>query len=189
MENTNSKQYFEYLKGRSNRSKYYRWYFLYPRLIKYFSGRVLDVGCGIGDFLSQYKNCVGVDINPHTIAYCKQLGLEALLVKNNLFPFPSESFNGAILDNVIEHLADPTELLKETRRVLMVKGRLIIGVPGKLGYVADPTHSVFYDPKKLTKTLSDSGFRLIKKEYSPLRSDWLDRNMRQYCLYGIFEKL
>jgi SAM-dependent methyltransferase len=187
MENINSKQYFEYLKGRSNLSKYYRWYFLYPKLIRYLSGRVLDVGCGIGDFLSQYKNSVGVDINPYTISYCRQMGFEALLVKNK-FPFPSESFNGAILDNVIEHLTDPTGLLMETRRVLKDKGRLIIGVPGKLGYVADPTHSVFYDSQKLKKTLSDSGFRLIKKRYSPLRSDWLDRNMRQYCLYGIFEK-
>lgn len=189
MERDNLKQYFDYLKGRSQISQYYRRLYLYPKLSEYLSGKVLDIGCGIGDFLAYYKNSVGIDINPHVVEYCQNLGYNAFFVKDDIFPFNNAVFNGAILDNVIEHLNDPKPLLIEANRVLAKDGIFIVGVPGTHGYTTDSTHKLFYDEKKMRLTLSEFGFRLFKVIYTPIRSEWLNRHMRQYCLYGFFIKI
>ena len=55
---TTDKEYFDYLVNRNNISFLLR-KFLYKSLVKEFRGKVLDVGCGIGEFLELYKNSYG----------------------------------------------------------------------------------------------------------------------------------
>jgi SAM-dependent methyltransferase len=186
---THSEKYFEYLKGRSRLGWLYRRYWLYPRLCRYLDGKTLDVGCGIGDFLKYRNGAVGVDINPATIEWCRRGGLDVHLMSPDVLPFRDAIFDSAILDNVLEHLTDPGELLKETRRVLRPNSFLVVGVPGQRGYVTDPDHKVFYDDVALVSTLAAAGFGLRRLLHTPLRSAWLDARLRQYCLYGVFERV
>ena len=72
----NNDEYFEYLNQRSSLGLIYRKNFLYPRLAREMQGKVLDVGCGIGDFLEFYKNAKGTDINIKNVEYCSKIGLE-----------------------------------------------------------------------------------------------------------------
>ena len=40
-------------------------------LIKHIQGDLLDVGCGLGDFLENAsKNSLGIDINPYNVEHC-----------------------------------------------------------------------------------------------------------------------
>jgi len=103
---------------RSRLSGVYRRYFLYPRICHRLHGRTVDVGCGIGDFLQFRPNTIGVDINAHTVAYCKARGLDARLMEPDVLPFEDASFDSALMDNVLEHIAEPAALLRELRRVL-----------------------------------------------------------------------
>lgn len=185
---TAAEDYFEYLKGRSRLGWFYRRYWLYPRLCQFLDGKTLDVGCGIGDFLSHRIETVGVDINPATVEWCRRRGLDAHQMSPNVLPFQDASFDSAILDNVLEHLADPAELLSEIGRVLRPRGSLVVGVPGRRGYAIDLDHKVFYDEATLVSTLAAAGFGLRSLFNMPLRSAWLDVRMRQYCLYGVFER-
>jgi SAM-dependent methyltransferase len=180
--------YFEYLKGRSRLGWLYRRYWLYPKLCRYLDGKTLDVGCGIGDFVNYRNGTVGVDINPATVEWCRQSELDVHLMSPNMLPFQDVSFDSAILDNVLEHLTEPAELLKEIRRVLRPHSSLVVGVPGQRGYATDSDHKVFYDEVKLVSTLASAGFGLKRLFHMPLRSAWLDVRMRQYCLYGVFER-
>jgi SAM-dependent methyltransferase len=184
---TASEAYCEYLMGRSRLGGAYRRYVLYPRISHRLTGRTLDVGCGIGDFLQFRPGTVGVDINPHTVAYCSARGLDARLMEPDVLPFEDASFDSALLDNVLEHLADPTALLREVHRVLRPGGCVLVGVPGLLGWDCDPDHKVRYDEGSLGATLGACGFAPAEVFHTPLwRSAWLSRRLRQYCVFGLY---
>jgi SAM-dependent methyltransferase len=180
-------QYHEYLKRRSLAGYVYRRFVLYPRLASRLTGRVLDIGCGIGDMLGFRPGTVGVDINPLNVAACVAAGYEAVRMEPDRLPFGDDSFQGAVLDNVLEHIAEPHPLLAEVHRVLVPGGTLICGVPGSKGYASDPDHKVFYDEAKLVELLGQAGFAKRDVFYAPLRWRRLDTIMRQYCLYGVFQ--
>jgi SAM-dependent methyltransferase len=185
---TAPEEYFEYLRGRSRLGWLYRRYWLYPSLCRYLDGKTLDVGCGIGDFLNHRTETVGVDINPATVEWCRSRGLDAYQMSPNVLPFQDGSFDSIILDNVLEHLADPAELLSEIGRVLRPRSSLVVGVPGQRGYATDADHKIFYDEATLVSTLGTAGFRLQQLFHMPFKSAWLDARVRQYCLYGVFKR-
>jgi SAM-dependent methyltransferase len=186
---TGQGEYFEYLRRRSWLGAFYRRHVLYPRLVRRLHGRLLDIGCGIGDMLSFRRNSVGVDINPQTVAYCRHLGLDARQMELDVLPFDAETFDSVLLDNVLEHLVQPDPLLKEAWRVLRPGGRLLVGVPGTRGWNSDPDHKMRYDERSLTAASERNGFRRIEVFHTPLvKSEWLARRVRQYCVYGAFDK-
>ena len=183
----NHDAYFSYLQQRSRLGLWYRTRYLYPRLSRYLrAGRVLDVGCGIGDLLRFRRHTVGVDINTIAVAWCRAQGLDAVRMEPDRLPFPDADFDGAMLDNVLEHIVEPEPILSEIHRVLRNRGHLIVGVPGQKGYASDPDHKVFYDQTRLVKTVTARDFSLIRVLHMPLRSRFLDKRLRQYALYGIF---
>lgn len=167
----------------------YRKYILYPRLETYLYGKVLDVGCGIGDFLKYYKSAVGVDINPENVKSCQEQGFNVELMKQDKLPFETNSFDSIVMDNVLEHIADPEEILMEIKRVLQPNGVLLIGVPGLKGYASDPDHKVFYSKKSLLKTLVTYGFKNTKLIGMPFSFEPLSKWIRQYCIYGVFQNI
>lgn len=185
---TQHADYFEYLRSRSRLGLLYRQRLLYPRLAQHVIGRVLDIGCGIGDFLDFRPGTVGVDVNPHAVEWCRQRGLDCHLMLLDHLPFPGASFDCAMLDNVLEHLSEPVPLLNEIRRVLVPGGRLIVGVPGRCGYDLDPDHNVFYDESNLRRVVCAAGFSCSHVFHTPFKSRWLASWLPQYCLYGIFER-
>lgn len=181
-------EYFAYLRRRSLVGLAYRRLWLYPRLAKNLSGKVLDIGCGIGDFLAYYYGAVGVDINHYAVDWCKRRGLDARLMDEDRLPFSDNAFDSIVLDNVLEHLSAPAGLLREVRRVLVPGGRLVVGVPGERGYESDPDHKVFYGEDDLLQTMRANGFSVNTTFYMPFQWRVLDRRLPQYCLYGVFEQ-
>ena len=95
--------------------------------------KILDVGCGdgvLGGKLIETKNCVvtGIDMSQEAIRKARLNKLEALIgdIEKPL-DFADESFDYAILCNVLEHLVDPLATLKESLRVS--REGVIISVP------------------------------------------------------------
>ncbi len=186
---TSHDQYFEYLRQRSRLGEIYRRHLLYPRLTRRLSGRLLDIGCGIGDMLAFRGDSVGVDVNEHTVEFCRQRGLTAQRMDPDELPFGDASFDSALMDNVLEHIAEPGPILAEARRVLRPGGRLLVGVPGVRGWASDPDHKVHYDEQSLKRLLAASGFIAQEFFHMPLfRSNWLGGHLRQYCVYGAFDR-
>jgi SAM-dependent methyltransferase len=182
--------YFDYLMRRSRLGQFYRRHLLYPRLVKRLRGRLLDVGCGIGDMISFHQDSVGVDINQRTVDYCRQRGAEAYVMEPDRLPFAESTFDSLLLDNVLEHIAEPEPLLAEARRVLRPGGRLLVGVPGQRGWDSDPDHKVHYDEAALVTRMAASGFRIKELFHTPMfRSAWLSDRVRQYCIYGVFDRV
>tara|TARA_Y100000591_G_C21532991_1_gene545034 strand:- start:15 stop:584 length:570 start_codon:yes stop_codon:yes gene_type:complete len=184
-----NKEYFDYLTQRSSFGKVYRKYLLYPKLNKFLFGETLDVGCGIGDFLRFRSHTSGVDINPHLVKHCTDNALNVKQMDKDKLPHHSKSFDSAIMDNVLEHIVNPNPLLFEVHRILKDGGRLVVGVPGSLGYKSDEDHKIFYSKKLLIDTLEKNNFALHKIFGMPLNLNWLSDRIRQYCIYGIFNKI
>ena len=179
-------EYLSYLRQRSRIGQWYRNYWLYPQISRHLKGRALDVGCGIGDMLRYLPGTVGVDINPSTVEFCRDQGLDVHLMEPDLLPFGDGEFDSVSLDNVIEHIEEPLPLLNEIYRVLDRKGALIIGVPGQRGFASDPDHKVFYDESVLVSVLRKANFTFLKSYRMPLPFDFLSTRLRSYCIYSLF---
>lgn len=186
----NNIEYSTYLQTRSRLGLIYRNWYLYPLLSRFFFGRVLDVGCGVGDLLAFQKGATGVDINPFNVDFCLQRGLSARLMDVDKLPLSDSTCDTVVLDNVLEHIENPMPILSEIMRVLDVDGRLIVGVPGIKGYASDSDHKVFYDEALLQTMAKKSGFRILKFIYTPLvKSKFLSKKINQYCIYSVWVPL
>ncbi len=96
-------------------------------------GRLLDIGCGVGDFLLQIKK-LGWDImgvepseQARTIAESR-LGFKPLL-PSEYSSLPDQSFDVITMWHVLEHVDDLKFQTKELKRLLKPGGRLIIALP------------------------------------------------------------
>jgi 2-polyprenyl-3-methyl-5-hydroxy-6-metoxy-1,4-benzoquinol methylase len=97
-------------------------------------GRLLDVGCATGSFVSAAKaagfDARGIDISPESTRYGREeLGLA--LDVGDLYErrYPAETFDIVTLWATLEHLPDPNRFLAEARRLLAPGGRIAISVP------------------------------------------------------------
>jgi SAM-dependent methyltransferase len=184
-------EYHEFLKKRSLKSHFYRNYWLYPFLCKHLSGKTLDIGPGLGDFVKFRKNTIGVDINPDNVGFCREeRGLDVRLMDIDILPFKDDEFDSINLDNVLEHLEDPSLLLSEIDRVLKKGGTFLIGVPGIHGFNSAPDHEIYYSKNDLTDLITKRGY--VKKNLycMPFKCDWLfETRLSQYCYYGVYTKI
>lgn len=180
--------YFQYLRRRSFSGYLYRKFLLYPKLSGKLSGKVLDYGCGIGDFVRFRANTIGADINRHNVAYCRRQGLDAQLVEDNHIPFADDSFDGVVLDNVLEHIPGDAvdSVIEEIRRVLKVGGNMVVGVPGLKGYYSDPDHKVYYFEENLASLFVRHGFETREVFLMPIACKKLQQILRQFCVYMVF---
>ncbi|HJN91456.1 MAG TPA: class I SAM-dependent methyltransferase, partial [Dehalococcoidia bacterium] len=95
--------------------------------------RMLDCGVGAGALLQKLGSrgtAFGIDIAQVAIDVCRGRGLERL-VRSDVTdaPFRAESFDAAMLLDVLEHVEDDQAALDETVRLLRPGGVLVIAVP------------------------------------------------------------
>ena len=97
--------------------------------------RVLDVGFGNGLVLQhlqgRFDERVGVDLalNAHALGLRKQ-GIRVLKADAAKgLPFRAGHFDLVVSLDVIEHVFDPAEFLRELRRVLRPGGKLVVSTP------------------------------------------------------------
>lgn len=97
------------------------------------AGLVLDVGCGTGatlQMLARYGEPVGTDFAPLALAFSKQRGCERLCAGDaQRLAFRDGIFDVVVALDIIEHLDDPVQALREMRRVCAPDGLVIITVP------------------------------------------------------------
>jgi 2-polyprenyl-3-methyl-5-hydroxy-6-metoxy-1,4-benzoquinol methylase len=95
---------------------------------------VLDIGCGVGNFLalaeSQGWRAVGFDVEPRAVARARASGHE---VYHDPLEYQhkveDESFDAGTMWDVIEHLADPRPVLEGLARKVRPGGVLVLETP------------------------------------------------------------
>ena len=175
------------LKKKKITGKIYQKFFLYPKLLKCLNGLILDVGAGLGDFIMRCPNGYAADPDPLNVQEMLKKNIKAELLFNNKINYKNDFFDSIIMDNVLEHISDPRDLLFEIKRVLKPNGILLIGVPGIKGFNTAPDHKIFYD-EHLLRELFNKDYNFYRSFYTPFKSDILNRYLKSYCLYVIFKK-
>jgi len=97
-----------------------------PRLI-------LDAGCGTGGTLSHLRGMGelwGCDVAPEALQECRERGFENLnACPVQTLDFPDDRFDVVVSCDVIEHVAEDDEAMREMARVLRPGGILVLTVP------------------------------------------------------------
>ncbi len=97
-------------------------------------GRLLDLGCNRGMYVSLYENgpVVGVDIAHTVLRVARQRCAGASFVQGDaatLTFFRPASFDAVLCSEVLEHVLEPERVLTGCYRVLRPSGRLLLTTP------------------------------------------------------------
>jgi SAM-dependent methyltransferase len=93
-------------------------------------GRVLEIGCGLGDLLASMSTsqCVGVDVSPRMIALARirhpALDLRVADVERD--PLPEGPFDFIVFSDAVGHLDDVEHALERVRPLLAPTGRVVV---------------------------------------------------------------
>jgi len=141
----------------------------------YLGDRVLEIGAGIGNlthWLLPRERYVASDINPQYLAYLRNgaTGKPYLEVARVDLEDPASfsslqgQFDTVVCLNVLEHVRDPIQSLRNMHGALAPGGRLVLYVPQGQGLYSTLdealAHRVRYDQRMLGDELSKTGFAL-----------------------------
>jgi len=138
----------------------------------YLKGKILEVGCGTGNFstyLMKYGNLTAVDINQ---AYVKQaekkvengeVGIGD--IEKDQYFFSNKKFDTLVCLNVLEHIKNDERVLRNIHKLLKVGGHLILLVPSHpfLYNLIDKSigHYRRYEKNDLKKMITEVGFEIV----------------------------
>lgn len=134
---------------------------------KYFSGILLDIGCGKMPYKkmiqeeSTINSYIGVDIENKL--YQGEINPDYFWDGKNL-PFQSNEYECAMLIEVLEHVPEPIQVLKEAARILKSDGVLLITVPFLWTLHTVPNDEYRYTPFALKRMLEAVGFEVVELE-------------------------
>lgn len=139
-------------------------------------GRLLDVGCGSGDWMLSMRDLgwdvTGVDFDENAVSVGRRKGLTVHCGSLEHQNFSSNTFNAVTLNHVIEHVPDPLGLLRECVRVLIPGGQLVLFTPNgeSLGHrifkeswrgLEPPRHLHIFSFPSMYRALQLAGFQRL----------------------------
>ena len=138
-------------------------------------GRLLDLGCGQGDFLMEaaaaHWHPLGMEFSKDAVSLCCKRGLQVLQGANASTAFAGEHFDVVTSFEVLEHLRTPGDLLIDAASVLKPGGLLYLTTPNfnallrhlerdEFQMLAYPEHLCFFTPASLRRLATRHGFRI-----------------------------
>lgn len=168
---------------RSARKQTIRWKKRLVRKLVTPGSRILDIGCGTGEFLFELKNqysVEGYEPEPGAASWARErFGLNVHTGDVPPAIYTSPSFDLITLWHVLEHIPDPSGALNDLEAKLSSKGCILIALPNLnsldariyrsqwIAYDA-PRHLWHFGNKQLIKLARNSGLKLVKSGMMPL---------------------
>jgi 2-polyprenyl-3-methyl-5-hydroxy-6-metoxy-1,4-benzoquinol methylase len=161
------------------------------------SGKLLDVGCGSGQFMSTMRglgwDVFGVESDPAAAAIARdEHGLTVFVGELKDAQLDPSVFHAITLSHVIEHVYDPIDLLRECRRVLRPDGLIVLTTPNleSVGHrwfrsnwrgLEPPRHLNLFGPSALKSLVVSAGFTVKNLGTSArlVRGIWWYSRMQQ----------
>lgn len=146
--------------------------------------RILDLGCGLGKFLSRGQDrgwqCLGIEPSKDAAAHAGGQGIEVINApfEESGLEEGTEGFDAIHMSEVLEHIPDPARLLKSVYGLLNDGGIVCVVVPNdyspiqeilreRLNYepywVAPPQHLNYFNFASLEGLLKKVGFNVVGK--------------------------
>ena len=149
-------------------------------------GRVLDVGCGKGLFLTGLRELgwqvYGTELSEISSGFARSSGLRVYTKTIEDAPFEAGSFDLITLFHVLEHLPQPQGTLVTALSLLRPGGILLVEVPNIGSWYARvfgdhwfhydvPRHLFHFNPETLHRIVSAAGFHVIRTETRNIQYD------------------
>ena len=125
--------------------------------------RILDAGAGSCPYRlffshCEYKTQDFKSLNDAQLSYGKYGSIDYVCDISTI-PVDDASFDAVLCSEVLEHVPDPTSVIKEFARILKPGGKLILTAPLGSGIHQDPFHFYGgYTPFWYNKFLSEAGY-------------------------------
>lgn len=101
-------------------------------------GKMLDIGCGVGDFLHTAEahgwKCTGVEPSEDAKAIAKTKTKADIINSEDMEKIPDASFDLITMWHVLEHVDDLKWQIEQLHRLTKTKGRIVIAVPNYKSY-------------------------------------------------------
>lgn len=173
------------------------------------TGKLLDVGCALGDCLMEAKNLgwnkiYGIDPSSYSYKISQRKGIDIKKGTLRNVDFESNFFDIILYQDVIEHINDPLEELKIIYRILKPRGWLFIITPDINGWWAKilkshwyhfrpNDHLVYFSKKSIIKALKTVNFvnQKVEKTYHIMSLSYIFTRLRFYSpsLFKTFLKI
>lgn len=130
--------------------------------------RFLDLGSGTGANAVAFcalGNVVALEPAIDALRYARaHQGPMYVRGEGTRLPFAARSFHAVVASDVLEHIADDTEVVREVARVLGPHGVFVFTVPARQeiwsGHDEALGHQRRYRPATIRRLLEDAGFRV-----------------------------
>jgi len=107
--------------------------------------RILDFGCGVGAFVRRLRefspSVTGFDVDRDSVRRGVEEVPDLALAVGEKLPYKDGAFDVVLLHEVLEHVDNDLQTMREVRRVLAPGGRAVIFCPNRL-YPFE-THGIF----------------------------------------------
>ena len=110
----------------------------YAALVRRYApkgGKLLEMGCGLGDLLGLLQDdfqCVGIDLIDYAIEQTKHNAPRAeayVMSADDLSTFEHGTFSAVIALHLVEHLPDPKDVIRQVSNLLMPGGIFLFATP------------------------------------------------------------
>jgi len=153
---------------------------LYEEITPYLGSRMLEVGCGMGNFVEYLKDrefYMGTDVSVYSVTHIQEIYRGFPNVQARVVDVVDDAFRKLVefkFDtvfslNVFEHVADDLRALKNAFHVLQPGGKIIIVVPAHAWLYGAIDCSIGhyrrYGKNDIEQLFAKTGFALLKLKY------------------------
>lgn len=142
-------------------------------------GKLLDIGCGVGDFIHEAEkqgwDCLGVEPSDDAKAIARKRIKANIINSEALEEIPDGTFDVITMWHVLEHVDDLKWQVEQLRRLIKPNGRIVIAVPNYKSYDGQfykelwaaydvPRHLNHFSKQTITKIFKTKGLELKRIE-------------------------
>lgn len=146
-------------------------------------GRLLDIGCGTGNFLASAQRAgyevTGIELDAKAARMARELfelqRVSALEPEELARRYPEERFDVVTFFEVLEHQAEPRAFLEAAKACLRPGGHVALSVPNRERWQAGidvldypPNHFLRWNAASLGRFLRAAGFEILTMREEPL---------------------
>lgn len=156
-------------------TRYYQWLDQFEAYKK--SGKILDVGCGSGFFLSEAKKrgweVYGTEFSDALVNICKERGITMSQGALNNETYYGIEFDVILSIEVLEHINNPVQEIGHIKRLLRSGGLFFCTTPNfngisrywlrdRYNIIAWPEHLGYFTPSTIKTLMMSQGFKTKK---------------------------
>jgi 2-polyprenyl-3-methyl-5-hydroxy-6-metoxy-1,4-benzoquinol methylase len=139
--------------------------------------RILDIGCGFGESLAYHKErgCEvhGVEVDENILRVAEKYGFNVKCGQFNPDNYQKKYFDFITMEQVIEHVSDPVQTLRDILTILKPCGTVVFSTPNPYSWAAflfgkkwmnwhTPYHYHLFSKKSLCLAAEKAGFTISK---------------------------